>query len=90
MGHGFDDQGSKYDADGNLKELVDGSGSRAVEARAACIVNQFDSIEVGGVSRARSSITRENLVTGEAMGDLGGATLAYKAYHRSLMARNRR
>jgi putative endopeptidase len=79
MGHGFDDQGSKYDADGNLKNWWTDQDRTKFEARAACIVNQFDSIDVGeGLHHIGK------LVTGEAMGDLGGATLAYKAYHRSL------
>jgi len=79
MGHGFDDQGSKYDADGNLKNWWTDQDRAKFEARAACIVNQFDSIDVG-----ESLHHTGKLVTGEAMGDLGGATLAYKAYHRSL------
>jgi|HubBroStandDraft_1064217.scaffolds.fasta_scaffold25257_2 putative endopeptidase len=79
MGHGFDDQGSKYDADGNLKNWWTDQDRAKFEARAACIVNQFDSIDVGeGLHHTGK------LVTGEAMGDLGGATLAYKAYHQSL------
>jgi len=79
MGHGFDDQGSKYDADGNLKNWWTDQDRAKFETRAACIVNQFDSIDVGGGRHHTGK-----LVTGEAMGDLGGATLAYKAYHRSL------
>ena len=79
MGHGFDDQGSKYDADGNLKNWWTEEDRAQFEKRAACIVNQFDSIDVGGGRHHTGK-----LVTGEAMGDLGGATLAYKAYHRSL------
>jgi putative endopeptidase len=79
MGHGFDDQGSKYDADGNLKNWWTDQDRAKFEARAACIVNQFDSIDVGEGQHHSGK-----LVTGEAMGDLGGATLAYKAYHRSL------
>lgn len=79
MGHGFDDQGSKYDADGNLRNWWTDSDRAQFETRAACIVNQFDSIDVGGGLHHTGK-----LVTGEAMGDLGGVTLALKAYHRSL------
>ncbi|HYM13875.1 MAG TPA: M13 family metallopeptidase, partial [Bryobacterales bacterium] len=82
MGHGFDDQGSKYDADGNLKNWWTDQDRAKFEARAACVVNQFDSIDVGeGLHHTGK------LVAGEAMGDLGGVTLAYKAYHRSLNGR---
>jgi predicted metalloendopeptidase len=79
MGHGFDDQGSKFDADGNLKNWWTDQDRAKFEARAACVVNQFDSIDVGDGLHHTGK-----LVTGEAMGDLGGVTLAYKAYHRSL------
>ncbi len=79
MGHGFDDQGSKYDADGNLKNWWTDQDRAQFEKRAACIVNQFDTIDVGEGQHHTGK-----LVTGEAMGDLGGATLAYKAYHKSL------
>ncbi|HEY4087378.1 MAG TPA: M13 family metallopeptidase [Bryobacteraceae bacterium] len=78
MGHGFDDQGAKFDADGNLKDWWTASDKANFQARAACIVNQFDSIDVGGQHH------NGKLVTGEAMGDLGGLRLAYEAYHESL------
>lgn len=79
MGHGFDDQGAKFDADGNLKDWWTASDKANFQARAACIVNQFDSIDVGGGQHHNGK-----LVTGEAMGDLGGLRLAYEAYHESL------
>jgi len=79
MGHGFDDQGSKYDADGNLKNWWTDQDRAKFEARAACVVKQFDSIDVGEGQHHTGK-----LVAGEAMGDLGGVTLAYRAYHKSL------
>jgi endothelin-converting enzyme/putative endopeptidase len=79
MGHGFDDQGAQYDANGNLKDWWTPADKTNFQARAACIVNQFDSIDVGGGQHHTGK-----LVTGEAMGDLGGLRLAYEAYHESL------
>lgn len=79
MGHGFDDSGSKFDADGNVKNWWTDADRATFDQRAACVTNQFDSIEVGEGLRHNGK-----LVTGEAMGDLGGLTLAYKAYHLSL------
>ena len=79
MGHGFDDQGSKFDADGNLKNWWTDNDRAQFDARANCIVNQFDAIDVGGGLRHTGK-----LVTGEAMGDLGGAAVALRAYHLSL------
>jgi putative endopeptidase len=82
MGHGFDDQGSKFDADGNLKSWWTDQDRAKFELRAACVTNQFDAIDAGNGLRHTGK-----LVTGEAMGDLGGANLAYKAYHRSLQGK---
>jgi len=79
MGHGFDDQGSKFDADGNLKNWWTDEDRSQFEKRAACIVNQFDGIDVGDGLHHTG-----RLVTGEAMGDLGGTAVALRAYHRSL------
>jgi predicted metalloendopeptidase len=79
MGHGFDDQGAKFDAAGNLKNWWTDADKANFDQRAACVVNQFDSIDVGNGLHHNGK-----LVTGEAMGDLGGLTLAYKAYHTSL------
>jgi putative endopeptidase len=79
MGHGFDDQGSKYDAAGNLKNWWTDQDKANFDKRAACVTNQFETTDVGGGAHHNGK-----LVTGEAMGDLGGLTLAYKAYHKSL------
>jgi predicted metalloendopeptidase len=82
MGHGFDDQGSKYDAAGNLKNWWTDQDKTNFGKRAACVTNQFDSIDAGGGAHHTGK-----LVTGEAMGDLGGVTVAYKAYHKSLQGK---
>lgn len=79
MGHGFDDQGSKYDAEGNLKNWWTPEDRKKFEERAACVVEQFNTLDLGDGLRHKG-----DLVIGEAMGDLGGLTLAYKAYQRSL------
>lgn len=79
MGHGFDDQGSKFDAAGNLKNWWTPQDREQFEKRAQCVVDQFNSIDVGDGLRHNGK-----LVVGEALGDLGGLTLALKAYQRSL------
>lgn len=80
MGHGFDDQGSKYAADGSLTNWWTDTDRKKFDARAQCIIDEFNTLEVGG------GLPNHNgkLVTGEALGDLGGVTLAFKAYQRSL------
>lgn len=80
MGHGFDDQGSKFAADGELRNWWTDEDRKKFEARAQCIIDQYNTMPVGeGFSNHNGK-----LVTGEALGDLGGVTLAYKAYKRSL------
>lgn len=79
MGHQFDDSGSKFDSTGTLKNWWTPEDRQKFEARAACVVNQFNSIDVGSGQHHNGK-----LVLGEAMGDLGGIATAYRAYHRSL------
>jgi predicted metalloendopeptidase len=79
MGHGFDDQGSKYDAEGNLREWWTPEDRKKFEARTACVIEQYNTLDVGEGLRHNGK-----LVVGEALGDLGGLTLAYRAYKRSL------
>ncbi|MFN0106360.1 MAG: M13 family metallopeptidase [Bryobacteraceae bacterium] len=79
MGHGFDDQGSKFDFSGNLKNWWTVEDRKKFEARAQCVIEQFNTLDVGENLRHNG-----RLVVGEALGDLGGVSIAYKAYKRSL------
>jgi putative endopeptidase len=82
MGHGFDDQGSKFDAQGNLKNWWTEEDRKKFEQRAGCVIDEFNTLDVGEGLRHTGK-----LVVGEAMGDLGGLTLSYKAYRRSLQGK---
>ena len=82
MGHHFDDQGSKYDAQGNLRNWWTPSDRKNFEQRAACVSDQFDKLDVGEGLHHNG-----RLVLGEALGDLAGLRLAYQAYRRSLTGR---
>jgi endothelin-converting enzyme/putative endopeptidase len=79
MGHQFDDGGSKYDATGALANWWTSEDRKKFDARAACVVHQFDTIEVGDGLHHDGK-----LVLGEALGDLGGLETSYKAYRHSL------
>ena len=79
MGHGFDDQGSKFDFSGNLKNWWTVEDRKKFESRAQCVIDQFNTMDVGDNLRHNG-----RLVVGEALGDLGGVGIAYKAYKRSL------
>ena len=85
MTHGFDDQGAKFDAEGNLRNWWTAEDLKNFEARTSCIANQYSEFNV-----AQNININGRLVTGEAVADLGGATLALAAYERSLQGTERR
>lgn len=72
--HGFDDEGSQYDGHGNLRNWWTKKDLANFKARAACIAKQYSGYAVDG------SHLNGHLVTGEAIADLGGLKLAYRAY----------
>jgi putative endopeptidase len=78
ISHGFDDQGAQFDAQGRLSNWWTAQDKEKFQARGQCVVKQFDSyfIEPGIHHNGK-------LVLGEAIGDLGGAKLAYLAYKKS-------
>src|SRR5258708_32112131 len=67
MGHQFDDSGSKYDATGELRNWWTNEDRTAFDARAACVVDQFNAFDVGDGLHHNGK-----LVLGEALDDLGG------------------
>lgn len=79
MTHGFDDQGSKFDADGNLRNWWTPEDLKNFQQRAECIVKQFDGYEVQpGIHE------NGRLVQGESIADFGGLTIAHMAWKNSL------
>jgi len=79
MGHGFDDQGSKYDAKGNLRNWWTEKDLAEFQVRAANLVAQYDGYQVFDDLHVNGKLT-----LGENIGDLSGVTIAYKAYKASL------
>jgi putative endopeptidase len=84
ISHGFDDQGSKFDAEGNLKNWWTADDLKNFKERAQCVSNQFDGYVVDGDLHENGK-----LVLGESIGDLGGLTIAYAAYEKSLEGKPR-
>jgi putative endopeptidase len=81
IGHGFDDQGSKYDGDGNISDWWTDADRAAFEVRANALVAQYDVLEpTGGAGQKVNG----KLTLGENIGDLGGLSIAYTAYEISL------
>ncbi|HYW77504.1 MAG TPA: M13 family metallopeptidase, partial [Gammaproteobacteria bacterium] len=78
MTHGFDDQGSQFDGHGNLKDWWTAQDKKKFDAATACISNHFSKYPVDGDLHVQG-----HLVTGEATADLGGLTLAWRAFHAS-------
>ncbi|OZB07011.1 MAG: peptidase M13 [Idiomarina sp. 34-48-12] len=79
LGHGFDDQGSKYDGDGNLNSWWTDGDREAFDARGAQLAAQYDGYEV-----IPETFINGKLTLGENIGDLAGLTIAYRAYVDSL------
>ena len=77
--HGFDDQGSKFDALGNRKDWWAPDDLKNFQARGECVVKQFDSFEVEPGLHENGK-----LVEGESIADLGGLTIAYAALQKTL------
>jgi putative endopeptidase len=84
MGHGFDDSGSQFDADGNLKNWWTEADRAAFTARTDLLVKQFDAYEALPGEHVNGKLT-----LGENIGDLGGLTIAYAALQRALAAGGR-
>jgi len=84
MTHGFDDQGRKFDAQGNLKNWWTPEDLKNYQARADCVEKQFDGYVVEGDLHENGK-----LVLGESIADLGGLTIAYKALQKSFEGKPR-
>jgi putative endopeptidase len=85
MTHGFDDQGAKYDAQGNLRNWFTPEDLKNFQARTDCVANEYNEFNV-----AQDINISGKLVNGEAVADLGGATIALRAYEKSLEGKERK
>jgi putative endopeptidase len=82
IGHGFDDQGAKYDGDGNLVDWWTDSDRAEFGSRTAALIAQYDEF----VPRQLATGQHVNgaFTVGENIGDLGGLSIALLAYELSL------
>jgi putative endopeptidase len=79
MTHGFDDEGAKFDSKGNLSNWWTPEDLKNFVARGNCIVKEFDGFQVeDGLNE------NGKLVEGESIADLGGLTIAYHAFRKTL------
>lgn len=77
IGHGFDDQGSKYDGDGRLQDWWTDADRQAFEAHTRSLIEQYSVLTPQGLE---GETVNGELTIGENIGDLGGLGIAWKAY----------
>lgn len=82
IGHGFDDQGSRYDGDGRLQDWWTDADREAFEKRTKALIGQYDALVPVGLPDENH--VNGALTIGENIGDLGGLGIALKAYELSL------
>jgi putative endopeptidase len=81
--HGFDDQGRKFDGQGNLRDWWTAADGKAYEERATCVADQYSGYTVAGDAHVNGRLT-----LGENTADNGGLRLALMAYLAGPGARN--
>ncbi len=85
MTHGFDDQGRKYDKEGNLNNWWSEADAEAFKLRTDVLVKQFDAIEVLPATEEREALfANGSFSLGENIADQGGLRVAYTALMNSL------
>ncbi|MBD2759742.1 peptidase M13 [Yimella sp. cx-573] len=77
IGHGFDDQGSRFDGDGSLTDWWTPEDRERFDALAQKLIAQFDEESPADAPDIK---VNGGLTVGENIGDLGGLTIGYKAY----------
>lgn len=79
MTHGFDDSGSKFDADGNLKNWWTPQDAEQFKKRTQMVVDQYNGYTViNGTMHVNGQLT-----LGENLADLGGLNIAYEAFKKT-------
>ncbi|WP_308212818.1 M13 family metallopeptidase [Mycolicibacterium arenosum] len=82
IGHGFDDQGAKYDGDGNLVDWWTDDDRAEFSVRTKALIEQYEHFtprQLSGDNHVNGAFT-----VGENIGDLGGLSIALLAYQLSL------
>jgi putative endopeptidase len=80
IGHGFDDQGSRSDGDGNLTDWWTEPDRKQFEVRTKMLIEQYNEFEP---SQLPGQKVNGALTIGENIGDLGGLSISYKAFRMS-------
>jgi putative endopeptidase len=83
ISHGFDDEGSRFDSDGNLRDWWSTEDNEKYRAKTEKVVQEYDAFEPVPGFRINGALT-----LGENIADIAGIEIAYKAYRASLHDRN--
>ncbi|HKE18098.1 MAG TPA: M13 family metallopeptidase [Kofleriaceae bacterium] len=75
MTHGFDDEGSQFDSDGNLKDWWSPPTGEKFKQASQCVIDQYARYEAVPGTRLDGKLT-----AGENIADIGGVKIAYRAY----------
>ena len=84
MTHGFDDQGSQFDAEGNLKMWWTPEDRKKFDEKTDCVASQFSGYEF-----EKGMFLNGKLTLGENLADLGGLAIAYDALQKSMQGKPR-
>ncbi len=79
ISHGFDDEGAKYDENGNLREWWIAEDKKRFKKKGELVVRQYDAYEVADGVKVNGKLT-----LGENIADFGGLVIGYEAYMRHL------
>lgn len=82
IGHGFDDQGSKYDGQGRLHDWWTDEDRAEFDKRTQALIEQYNAFWPAQLDESHP--VNGELTVGENIGDLGGLTIAIKAYELAL------
>ncbi|MEV0249762.1 M13 family metallopeptidase [Nocardia sp. NPDC050712] len=82
IGHGFDDQGAKYDGDGNMVDWWTDADRAEFGKRTKALIDQYDALSPQELSDDHT--VNGAFTVGENIGDLGGLSIALEAYRISL------
>ncbi|MCU1588210.1 MAG: pepO [Frankiales bacterium] len=82
IGHGFDDQGSRYDGDGTLRDWWTPEDRERFEIKVKALIDQYSAFSPRDLDESHT--VNGALTVGENIGDLGGVAVAHHAYRLSL------
>ncbi|MHC1737470.1 MAG: M13-type metalloendopeptidase [Ignavibacteriaceae bacterium] len=83
IGHGFDDQGSQFDASGNMVNWWNEEDTKKFSELKAALIDQADHYEI-----MPGKYLKGALEIGEIIGDLSGAEISFRAYSKIIKDKN--